>query len=161
MNPVTVAEWRRPLDWWERQASELTKIAPNQCELSRAAQLLEHLVQHVPRSEFWRNVPEQDWKPALLAAMAQFHTESALSGAHEGNRKLLPPFDVCLQILNRSDSLQVRDLVYIILQKVEYPLTPEQRSQLERHFQGVTSSKLAQRTFQHFYLKSPPTTMAA
>jgi hypothetical protein len=150
MNPDTASEWQKSLGWWEKGSAETTKISPSQSDLSRAQELLEGLLKGVPHAHFWRGLTTQDWKPGLLAGMAQFCTSNPISRAQEPNRKVLPPFEVCLQMLNGPSSPEVQDLVYLILQKAEHALNPTQRDKLQAHFEQAAGqtplSELATRT---------------
>jgi hypothetical protein len=137
MNPDTAAEWRTHIQWWEDRSKGLATISTTPVELLRAQELLEGLLPAWTRGQFWRNLPPEDWKAGLLGAMAQYHTINPTSHAREPNRKVLPPFDVCVQMLNEQSSPEVRDLVYLIFQEAEYQLTPVMRQDLQKHFEEI------------------------
>jgi hypothetical protein len=134
MNPATRAEWEQRLTWWERVSPELPRIEVSAQDLSRAQELLEVLVKDAPRATFWRTVKPEDYKVGLLAALAQYKAYSPLSKAPEPNKKTLPPFDVCVKILTSDCPPEVKNLIYLLLQKAEYTLTPDQRTELQAHF---------------------------
>jgi|GEM_PF-6959527 len=134
MNPDTQAEWARRFEAWEKVSPELTKIQASPQELIRAQELLEALVSGAPRAAFWRSVEPEDYKVGLLAALAQYKAYSPLSKAPEPNKKTLPPFEVCVKMLGSDSSPEVKDLTYLLLQKAEYALTPDQRKELQVHF---------------------------
>ncbi len=69
--------------------------------------------------------------------MAQYRTINPTSNAREPNRKVLPPFNVCVGMLGEQSSQEVRDLVYLILQEAEYQITPAMRQDLHKHFEEV------------------------
>ena len=134
IDPDTAQEWHRRLQWWENQANGAAAIRASNQELTRAQQLLEQLVRAFPRPEFWRSLSDSDLKCALIAAMAQNRGINPASGVQEPNRKILPPFDVCLKILNNAAMREDHLLVYSILQNGDYILNSSQRDELGKHF---------------------------
>lgn len=137
MNPDTVSEWQTHIQWWDERSKGLTTINATPTELIRAQELLEKLLPAWTRGQFWRELAPEDWKAGLLGAMAQYHTICPTSNAREPNRKVLPPFPVCVGMLGEQSSQEVRDLVYLILQEAAYQLTPVMREDLQRHFEDV------------------------
>jgi hypothetical protein len=138
--PEIEREWRAILHWWEQQLGGTVSINAPLPLLTAARGLLERLAPSCPRTPFWEQLPESDWQAALLAAMAQLRTMNPISHAYEPNRRILPPLALCLKILNSNAQTHVKELVYMVLQKGEYPLNTARREELQRHFDEALSS---------------------
>lgn len=138
--PEIEREWRGILQWWEQQLGGTVSIDAPLPLLTAARGLLERLAPSCPRTLFWEQLPESEWQAGLLAAMAQLRTVNPISHAYEPNRRILPPLTLCLKILNSAASTHVKELVYMVLQKGEYPLNTAKREELQKHFDEALST---------------------
>ena len=144
IDPETAREWHKRLQWWEGQTGGTLAINPTDQELTRAQELLEKIVKSFPRIELWRSLAQADFKCALLAAMVQHRATNATSGVQEPNRRVLPPFDVCVKILADTAASDSHELIHGILQNGEYTLNTSQREELEKQFtDAITNGTLS------------------
>jgi hypothetical protein len=141
--PEVEREWRSVLNWWENQAAGSMTLEVTAATLLDAQSLLASLASTSPRSSWWEELPEDRWRGALLAAMAQFRAISPLSNSYEPNRRVLPPLSVCLRVLQSAVDTSVKELVYLILQKGEYPLNTARREELQKHFDQLVATASA------------------
>ncbi len=136
VDPIVAQEWLNNLLWWEKKSDGLATITPSLTALQRAQQLLEGILLKWTPGNFWREIRPEDRHAALLAAMAQHRTYNPISKSLEPNQKVLPPFDLCLQMLEEHAG-ENRVLVYLILREGNYLINEEMQKNLGTHFERV------------------------